>query len=160
LTWTQTKVAGLGLGVLLTLMPGSANANTGKETYAAQCSMCHQTSGSGLTGQFPRLSGRTVEFARTPESRRFLVMVLLYGMYGKIVVDDKPLNGVMPTMGMLSDQKIADVLNHTLQLVRAPRPPPLFTAAEVSKVRAAGKRTSADVAAERVRLVGKGLIPK
>lgn len=150
----------VSLVAIQAMMSVSANAGSGGTTYSAQCAMCHQTSGSGLSGQFPRLNGRTVELARTPESRRYVVMVLLYGMYGKIVVDGKPLSGVMPTMGMLSDQQIADVLNHTLQLGRAGRPPPPFTAIEVSKVRAAGRRTSADVAAERVRLVGKGLIPK
>lgn len=139
-------------------LPGAAQA-TGPQTFANRCSMCHQPSGAGLPGQFPRLNGRVAQIATSPEGRRYLAMVLLYGIYGPITVDDKKITGLMPGMGTMSDQDIADVLNHAVSLKKAAKPAAPFTAAEVAKVRAGGKQTAAQVAAERGRLAGKGLIP-
>lgn len=85
-------------------------------------------------------------------------MVLLYGIYGPIMVDDRKITGLMPGMGTMSDQDIADVLNHAVSLKKAAKPGPAFTAAEIAKVRGGGKLTAAQVAAERGRLAGKGLI--
>ncbi|MDI1295338.1 MAG: cytochrome c [bacterium] len=132
---------------------------TGSQTFGTRCSMCHQPSGAGLPGQFPRLNGRVAQIATTPDGRQYLAMVLLYGIYGPITVDGKPITGLMPGMGTLSDQDIADVLNHAVSLKKAAKPAPAFTAAEIAKVRGGGKKTASQVAAERARLVGLKLIP-
>jgi cytochrome c553 len=134
-------------------------SGTGAQSFASRCSMCHQPSGAGLPGQFPRLSGRVSQIATTPEGRRYLAMVLLYGIYGPISVDARPITGLMPGMGTMSDQDIADVLNHAVALKKAAKPVAAFTGAEIAKVRVGGKQTAAQVAAERGRLAGKGLIP-
>jgi len=136
----------------------SARAS-GPQTFGAQCSMCHQPSGAGLPGSFPRLAGRTPVMAGSPEGRRYLAMVLLYGLYGPISVDGKQISGLMPTMGSLSDQAIAEVLNHTLTLARPAHKVAPFTAAEIAAVRAEPRKGGSDVAAERARLAGRGLIP-
>jgi len=139
-------------------LPAPALAS-GPQTFSAQCSMCHQPNGAGLAGMFPRLAGRVPALAGSPDGRRYLAMVLLYGLYGPITVDGKRISGVMPSMGSLSDQAIADVLNHTITLARpAPRVAP-FTAAEIAAVRAGARKGGSDVAAERARLAGRGLIP-
>jgi mono/diheme cytochrome c family protein len=136
----------------------SAHA-TGPQTFSTRCSMCHQPSGAGLPGQFPRLSGRVSQIAASPDGRRYLALVMLYGMYGAITVDGKPIMGLMPNMGTLKDQDVADVLNHAVALKKAPKPVTAFTAAEIATVRASGKKMASEVAAERSRLAAKGLIP-
>ena len=87
-TFSLMAVAAAGL-------PGAAQA-TGPQTFANRCSMCHQPSGAGLPGQFPRLNGRVAQIATSPEGRRYLAMVLLYGIYGPITVDDRKITGLMP----------------------------------------------------------------
>lgn len=133
-------------------------APTGQQTFAAQCSLCHQSDGGGLAGQFPRLAGRVPTIASNPEGRRYLATVLLYGMYGAINVDGTPISGMMPAVGSLSDQAVADVLNHLLTLKPARKVAP-FTAAEIALVRAADRKGGSEVAAERTRLAGLGIIP-
>lgn len=120
--------------------------------------MCHQTTGAGLPGQFPRLNERVAKISATPEGRAYLIKVLLFGMYGSITVDGKPINGLMPTMGGMSDQDIADVLNHVVSLKKVGKPAP-FTAAEVATIRSGPKMATSAVAAERAKLVADGKIP-
>jgi mono/diheme cytochrome c family protein len=132
---------------------------TGPQTFSAQCSMCHQPNGAGLPGSFPRLAGRVPVIAGSPGGRRYLAMVLLYGLYGPITVDGKRISGLMPAMASLSDQAIADVLNHVLTLEKPARKVAPFTAAEIAAVRAGAGKTGSDVATERARLAGLKLIP-
>lgn len=139
----------LGLGA-----PAYANGAT---TYSSRCAMCHRPDGAGLPGQFPRLSGRVAQIASAPAGRALLGKILLYGMYGSVTVDGKAINGLMPSMGSLNDQDLADVLNHIIALKKAGKPAP-FTAAEIAKLRAA-KMSSSAVGTERSGLAAKGLIP-
>jgi mono/diheme cytochrome c family protein len=141
------------------LLAAPARAATGPQNFASHCSMCHQADGAGLPGQFPRLAGRIGPIAASPEGRHYLISVVLTGMYGKIVVDGQPISGLMPSMGMMSDKDVADVLNHVVALKKPAKPVAAFTAAEVAKIRAEGKRTSSDVGAERTRIDAKKLIP-
>jgi mono/diheme cytochrome c family protein len=132
---------------------------TGQQTFAAQCSMCHQKNGAGLPGQFPRLAGRVPQIASSPGGRRYLAMVLINGLYGPITVDGRAISGLMPAAGALSDQAIADVLNHALTLPGSAKKVAAFTAAEIAAVRAIGRKSGSEVAAERSRLVTAKLIP-
>lgn len=158
-SFLRRAVPGLAASVAASfVMAGAAHAS-GATTYASRCSMCHQTTGAGLAGQFPRLSGRAAQIAASPDGRAYLAKVLLYGLYGAITVDGKPISGMMPSMGTLSDQDIADVLNHVVGLQKAGKAPAPFTAAEITKVRAQGKLTSAGVASARTDLAAKGLVP-
>lgn len=145
------------LAALAAGVPATAPA-TGPQTYATRCSMCHQPSGAGLPGSFPRLAGRVPVIAKSPDGRRYLAMVLLYGLYGPIAVDGKPISGLMPSMTALTDQAIADVLNHVMTLKPAGKVAP-FTAPEIAAVRAGARKTGSDVAAERGRLAARKLIP-
>jgi len=121
--------------------------------------MCHQAAGTGLPGQFPRLAGRVPKIAASPDGRRYLALVLINGLYGPITVDGKAINGVMPAAGSLTDQAIADVLNHVMTLPGHAKKIAPFTAAEIAAVRASGRKSGNAVAAERSRLVAAKLIP-
>jgi mono/diheme cytochrome c family protein len=143
---------------LASALPAVALA-AGATNYASRCSMCHQPSGAGLPGQFPRLSGRAAQMAGSPDGRAYLAKVLLFGLYGPINVDGKPITGMMPAVGSMNDQDIADLLNHLVSLKKAAKPAAAFTAAEVAKVRAQGKLTSSGVATVRTDLASKGIVP-
>ncbi len=151
-------VHALCVTALAALLPATAHAG-GAQTFAAQCSMCHQPSGAGLPGSFPRIAGRVPQIASTPDGRRYLAMVLLYGMIGPISVDGKALNGLMPSMGSMGDQGVADVLNHVLTLGKPAKKVAPFTAAEIAKVRSGGRKSASDVGLERSRLAARKLIP-
>ena len=167
---TRTK-SGLVLWALAAMLAPQTVLATGQQTFSAQCSMCHQKSGAGLPGQFPRIAGRVPQIAATAEGRRFLALVLINGLYGPITVDGRAINGLMPAAGSLSDQAVADVLNHTMSLPgtltgtlsgsppgRAKKVAP-FTAAEIAAARAVGRKSGNELAAERSRLVAAKLIP-
>lgn len=120
--------------------------------YDANCKMCHQTNGAGLGNQFPRLSGRAADMAKTPQGRSYLVEVSLYGLTGRIDVDNKPVSGVMPAFARLDDATLATILNQVTSFgggkVKA------FTPAEVRASRAT-KLTTAQVRARREALFSK-----
>lgn len=70
----------------------------------------------------------------------------------------------MPPVGTMTDQDIADLLNHVVALSKVGKPTPTvttraYTAAEVAKVRAQGILTSAGVATLRAELAARGVIP-
>jgi len=113
------RISSIGVAIALVFgLQGAANA-TGTATYSSRCSMCHQPSGAGLPGQFPRLSGRVAQIAASPAGRALLGKILLYGMYGSITVDGKMISGLMPPMGSLADQDVADVLNFIVAFKKA-----------------------------------------
>lgn len=151
---TMPLVLRLAPAVLLTLsMPAMASGPT---TYSGRCAACHQANGAGNT-QFPRLNGRVSKIAATPAGRSYLIKVVLFGMFGPVTVDGRKLNGMMPGQGSLSDQDVADVLNHIASLGGGK--PKAFTAGEVAAVRGSGKMTATQVGSERAGLASKGLVP-
>jgi mono/diheme cytochrome c family protein len=129
-----------------------------KAAFVARCAMCHQASGDGLAGQFPKLSGRAAAIAQAPEGRRYLARVVLGGMAGKIEVEGVPLNGVMPGMASMSDAEIAEILSHVVTLGKPAKPVKSFKAAEIAAARADGKASMADNKALRAELVTAGVI--
>ena len=129
-----------------------------KAAFVARCSMCHQSGGEGLSGQFPRLAGRTAAIAQSPQGRRYMVRVVLGGMAGPISVDGAPVAGVMPGMATMADSEIAEILSHAVTLGKPAKPAKPFKAAEVAAVRAEGRPSMADNAALRAKLVSDGVI--
>lgn len=132
---------------------------TGAQTFASRCAMCHQANGAGLPGQFPRLSGRAAAIAASKDGRDYLIKVLLFGMFGPIDVDGKRISGMMPSVGSLGDQDVADTLNFIVALEKPKKHVAPFSAAEVKAVRAAGKLTASGVAKVRAAAAAKGAIP-
>ena len=80
----------------------------GETVYLANCAACHQPSGQGLAGAFPPLAQS--DFLQG--NRREVMQAALFGMSGPITVNGVDYNGVMPSMGYLTDQQLADVLTY------------------------------------------------
>ncbi|WP_242129458.1 cytochrome c [Sphingobium sp. Sx8-8] len=150
----------IAIASLLALAGASGDAQAaGDKIYASRCSMCHQPTGAGLPGQFPRLKGRVGAIAATKPGRAYLANVLLFGMFGGIDVDGKHIGGMMPPMGSLADQDIADTLNFVAAMEKPKKPVAPFTAAEIKAARAGGPLTASAVGKIRADLVSKGVIP-
>ncbi len=77
----------------------------GKNTYSQNCLACHQPEGQGVPGAFPPLAKS--DFLMQDKSRA--ISVLLHGLTGKIKVNGKEYNGVMPALE-LSNEQVANVL--------------------------------------------------
>lgn len=121
-----TILLGLGIGMA-----------QGAAVYQ-QCQGCHQATGAGISGVFPPLAGHVPEILAARGGRQWLIRLMLYGMTGQIRVKGVGYNGAMPAYKQLSDQQLADVLNHIStqwgnKLPAGQRP---FTAAEVKAQRA------------------------
>jgi nitrite reductase (NO-forming) len=80
----------------------------GKQVYMQTCFVCHQIEGQGIPGQIPPLAGADYLMADKDRS----VRIVLQGMTGEVVVNDKKYNGIMLPMNNLSDHEIANVLTY------------------------------------------------
>lgn len=144
------------MAIAITLgFTASASAD-GAQLFDNNCSFCHQAKGVGVPGQFPRLAGRVGAIAATPQGKKFLPVILLDGMSGRIVVDGQPILGIMPSFDMLSDQDLASVLTYVTGLDHKPV---TFTAQDFKVARSRPKLSSMAVAAEASRLAAEKIIP-
>jgi nitrite reductase (NO-forming)/hydroxylamine reductase len=82
----------------------------GETIYLSNCSACHQPTGAGLTGAFPPLAKSDF----LTGNRKEVLGVALFGKSGPLTVNGVEYNGVMPSMGYLNDQDLADVLTYVL----------------------------------------------
>ena len=80
----------------------------GKQVYMQTCFVCHQIKGEGLLGQIPPLAESDYLMADKERSIR----VVLQGLSGEVLVNNRKYNGVMAPMNNLSDDEIADVLTY------------------------------------------------
>jgi glucose/arabinose dehydrogenase/mono/diheme cytochrome c family protein len=80
----------------------------GKEIYMMACAACHQPHGLGQEGLAPPLSG-SEWVAGSPDR---LVRVVLHGLRGPIKVKGQTYQLEMPTMGILEDEQISQVLTY------------------------------------------------
>ncbi len=81
----------------------------GKSIYASTCQACHQADGKGIDGAFPPLAASDY-FASDPNK---LVNAIRNGLSGKITVNGKTYDGVMPKQ-TLSDREISAVATYVL----------------------------------------------
>jgi nitrite reductase (NO-forming) len=79
----------------------------GKLVFATNCQACHQPTGVGIPNAFPPLAGS--DFFNADMKR--VVQVVTGGLNGKVTVNGKDFNGVMPAWH-LSDEDIANVLTY------------------------------------------------
>jgi len=109
-------------GVLLASIIGSSAALAGEDPGAAgfntNCSICHQLTGQGVAGQFPRIAGRVNAIAASAGGRKYLAALVLNGMSGAIKVDGMPIIGVMPGFSGLDDATLAAILNYAQKFDR------------------------------------------
>lgn len=92
--------------------------SSGQQVYMSagsgggMCFTCHQSTGLGLTGQFPPL----VESDWVLGDKDRLIKISLFGLMGEIEVNGVKYNGAMPPPGIppgsLTDQQVADVLTY------------------------------------------------
>ncbi|HKE47188.1 MAG TPA: copper-containing nitrite reductase [Rhodanobacteraceae bacterium] len=103
----------------------------GQVLFTGTCSVCHQANGEGLPGVFPPLAKSDL-IAADPKRA---VQILLHGLSGKVTVNGKEYNSVMPPMTQLNDDEIANIV--TFVLNSWGNPGGRVTAEEVAKARAA-----------------------
>jgi nitrite reductase (NO-forming)/hydroxylamine reductase len=80
----------------------------GKKVYEGNCAACHQPDGTGLKGAFPPLAGSDY----LKGDRKQVMTAALFGLSGPITVNGEQYNGVMPSMGHLSDEDLAAALTY------------------------------------------------
>jgi nitrite reductase (NO-forming) len=99
---TATKAAASGT---LTL---EDQIKAGQALFAGTCSVCHQGNGAGLPGVFPPLAKSDYLNA----DRHRAITAVLRGLNGKINVNGKDYDSVMPPMSQLNDDEIANILTY------------------------------------------------
>ncbi|WP_347240709.1 cytochrome c [Thermus sp.] len=109
--------------VLFLLLGFSASAQGVEALWARTCAQCHGERAQGVK-PYPGLQGALPLFA-TPEGRRYLVLVVLYGKKGEA--------GLMPGFAQLKDEEVAALLNHLMALLKAKGEP--FKPEDVRKER-------------------------
>jgi nitrite reductase (NO-forming) len=82
----------------------------GQQLFTGTCSVCHQANGEGLAGVFPPLAKSDL-IAADPKRP---VQILLKGLTGKVTVNGKEYNSVMPPMSQLNDDEIANIVTYVL----------------------------------------------
>jgi nitrite reductase (NO-forming) len=102
----------------------------GQQLFTGTCSVCHQTNGEGLAGVFPPLAKSDL-IAADPKRP---ISILLKGLTGKVTVNGKDYNSVMPPMSQLNDDEIANIVTYVLNSWG--NPGGRVSADEVSKARA------------------------
>jgi len=104
----------------------------GQQLFTGTCSVCHQVNGEGLAGVFPPLAKSDL-IAADPKRP---VRILLQGLTGKVTVNGKDYNSVMPPMNQLNDDEVANIVTFVLNSWN--NPGGRVSADEVAKVRAEG----------------------
>lgn len=88
---------------------GFADEETGATVFRNFCAACHGDDGRGVPGTYPPLEGSPFLKADPALATR----IVLHGLEGPVTVGGQTFNAVMPAHGeTLSDEEIADVLNH------------------------------------------------
>jgi nitrite reductase (NO-forming) len=103
----------------------------GKDLFAGTCSTCHQPDGRGIENVFPPLAGSDY-FAKQPQR---VPETISHGLTGKVTVNGHTYDSVMPTMGQLTDDEVANISTYVLNSWG--NPGGRVSKAEVTKIRAA-----------------------
>jgi mono/diheme cytochrome c family protein len=109
------------LPLLLLFLPALAQGP--EALWAKTCAQCHGEKAQGVR-PYPGL-GEVASLLATPEGRRYLVLVVLYGKKGA--------SGLMPGFAQLKDEELAVLLNHLMALLKAKGEP--FKPEEIKKER-------------------------
>jgi mono/diheme cytochrome c family protein len=89
----------------------TAAAHPGRKVYESLCLACHMADGSGVPGMHPPLA--KTDWVTGDKER--LIRITIQGLSGKIEVNGRVYNSVMPPNGHLSNREIADVLTYIRQ---------------------------------------------
>jgi mono/diheme cytochrome c family protein len=88
-----------------------ATLKRGAAVYARTCIACHQPTGKGLPPVFPSIAGTPIVVGNPELPIKFI----LQGLMGPITIEGTTYNSMMPPVGGVSDQDIADVLTYVRQ---------------------------------------------
>ena len=83
----------------------------GAAVYARTCIACHQPTGMGLPPVFPPIAKAPIAVGNPELPIKFI----LQGLMGPITIEGTTYNSMMPPVGGVSDQDIADVLTYVRQ---------------------------------------------
>jgi cytochrome c oxidase subunit 2 len=86
----------------------------GKTVFGNRCASCHQADGSGIPGAFPPLADHAQHVVKAEGGREYMIQGVLYGIQGQIQVHGQSYNQRMMSLGDLSNDDIADVLNYAV----------------------------------------------
>ena len=109
-----TVAAMLLSGITIAAQPETGAAtkeqqmSAGEAVFNSNCSVCHQPSGAGLPNVFPPLAKSDFLMADIPRA----IGIVLYGKSGPVTVNGNGFDSVMPPMGQLSDEQLANVLTY------------------------------------------------
>jgi mono/diheme cytochrome c family protein len=92
--------------------PSGDAGSAGAAVFANRCAVCHGPQAAGIPGSFPSLHEQVVAFAKIPQGRDYLVMVVTTGLMGSLKVGGVNYNGVMPAQSGLSEAEVAAVLTY------------------------------------------------
>ena len=84
----------------------------GKQLFTGTCSVCHQANGEGMPGVFPPLAKSDYIAALLKQDKNRLIGIPLHGLSGKITVNGKEYDSVMPPMSQLTDDEVANILTY------------------------------------------------
>ena len=82
----------------------------GQVLFKGTCSVCHQDNGQGIPDVFPPLAKS--DFLNKDPQRA--IHIALNGLTGKVTVNGKNYESVMPPMSQLNDDEIANILTYVL----------------------------------------------
>jgi nitrite reductase (NO-forming) len=82
----------------------------GQVLFKGTCSVCHQESGQGIPDVFPPLAKS--DYLNADHKRA--IAIALNGLNGKVTVNGKTFDSVMPPMSQLNDDEIANILTYVL----------------------------------------------
>jgi nitrite reductase (NO-forming) len=82
----------------------------GEVLFKGTCSVCHQESGQGIPDVFPPLA-KSDYLMQDPKRA---IGIALNGLTGKVTVNGKTYDSVMPPMSQLTDDEIANILTYVL----------------------------------------------
>lgn len=106
------------------------DAAEGSKLFADNCGVCHGAEGKGVPGTFPPLAGDPVVNATDPAEH---IATMLRGLSGKAIDGQKYDVEMPPFADRLSDQQIADIINH--ERTSWGNHGALVTPAEITKLR-------------------------
>jgi mono/diheme cytochrome c family protein len=96
--------------IVKAVLPEGEEVLDGQALFAANCSACHQLTGSGVPGAFPPLNKSPYVISDKTDR---MAAIILYGLQGEIEVLGSTYNGVMaPLGGTLNDKKIAAIMTY------------------------------------------------
>jgi mono/diheme cytochrome c family protein len=105
------------------------DAARGASLFADNCAPCHGAEAKGVPGIFPPLAGDPVVNATDPAEQ---ITTVLGGLHGKTINGQKYEGEMTPFADKLSDQQIADIIDH--ERTSWGNHGPLVTPADVAKL--------------------------